>query len=73
MASVKISCPKCVGTGITGTVTEAVCSQCKGVGTIAVNDTDTLATISAASATPLIVTAPIAVPLAAVRTLNKGK
>ena len=72
MASVKMNCPKCSGLGITGSVVETVCSQCSGKGTIAVQDTDTLATINTASATPIIVTKATVVPAAAVKVQAKG-
>lgn len=72
MASVKMNCPKCCGLGLTGTVVENVCSQCKGIGTITVQDTDTLATISTASATPIIVTKATAVPPVAVKISSRG-
>lgn len=73
MATVKINCPKCQGTGLTGTVAEVVCSQCNGKGLISVTDSDSIATISAASVTPIVVTAPIAVPPVSVKNLTKGK
>lgn len=73
MATVKINCPKCQGTGLTGAVAESVCSQCLGKGVISVTDTDSISTISAASVTPIIVTTANAVPPVAVKNLGKGK
>jgi DnaJ-class molecular chaperone len=73
MSTVKINCPSCHGTGLTGTANESVCSQCKGTGMISVNSTDSVATVSAASATPIVVIAPTAVPTAAVKILGRGK
>lgn len=75
MASVKINCPKCAGTGITGTVVEAICSQCNGKGLITVNDTDTVAAVHTANVAQsnFIVTAPTPVPPAALKTAVKGK
>ena len=43
MATVKMHCPKCFGTGLIGTVQESVCPQCNGTGTISVDDTQTFA------------------------------
>lgn len=77
MATVKINCPKCVGTGLTGTVAESVCSQCSGAGTISVNDASSLATLStnasSGSGSAIVVTAPTAPPSVAVKVLNRGK
>lgn len=52
MATVNINCPKCLGTGLTGTPF-VVCSECSGVGTIAVNDQSSLATLNSASQVPI--------------------
>lgn len=67
-----MNCPKCSGTGLTGNVVESTCSQCKGSGTIAVLDTDTLATINSASTAPIIVTKATAVPPVAIKALSKN-
>lgn len=54
MASVKINCPQCLGSGLTGVTTPlSVCSECNGIGTISVSDQSTLSAINVASATPL--------------------
>ena len=73
MVSIKIGCPNCAGTGLTGTVRESICSQCTGTGMIAANDTDTLATVNAVSIAPIIVTKAVVVPPVAVKILSKGK
>lgn len=73
MATVKINCPKCVGTGLTGVVTESVCSQCTGTGTISVSDASTLATLNTASSTPIVVTAPAQVAQVALKAMSKGR
>ncbi len=58
MSTVKINCPKCLGTGLTGSGVLSVCSECVGVGTIQVDDTSTLQTINAASQVAVEVTIP---------------
>lgn len=73
MATVKINCPKCVGTGLTGDVVETTCSQCTGTGTISVSDASTLASLNTASTTPIVVTAPTQVAKVAVKSMSKGK
>lgn len=75
MSSVKINCPKCAGLGITGTVVEAVCTQCTGRGVITVNDTDTIAAVQTnnAAQSNFVVTTPTPVPPAALKSANRGK
>lgn len=75
MATFKINCPKCVGTGITGELpsTEVVCTQCKGVGVITCSDTDTMATTNSTSQAPFFVTKPTAIPGMALRRSSLGK
>lgn len=77
MASVKLQCPKCIGTGIVGSATASVCPQCTGTGTIMADDTQTLASVnttaSSGSNTPVVVTAPVAIPTAALKVTTKGK
>lgn len=53
----KINCPKCFGNGLIPPKPFSVCPECNGVGTIGVDDSQSLATISAASLQPLEVTA----------------
>ena len=77
MSTVKINCPKCLGTGITGTVVDSVCSQCSGTGLISVSSTDTIASIdtnsTGNSGGALIVTKPVAIPASALKTAVRGK
>lgn len=79
MATVKIQCPLCVGTGIIGTIQEKICTQCIGTGTVSADDTQTLATVSttvaAASAgnNPLVLTKAVAAPQASVKILSRSK
>lgn len=73
MASVKLNCPKCMGTGLTGDVVETRCSQCSGTGTITVNDSDTITTVHSGSSAPFVVTKATTVPQSAVKNLSRGK
>ena len=75
MATVKINCPKCAGIGLTGEANLVVCTQCAGVGTISVQDTDTVAAVQAAnvSQSNFVVTKPTPIPAAAVKVVSKGK
>jgi DnaJ-class molecular chaperone len=59
MATVKIQCPQCLGTGLTGAVNLSVCSECNGTGTISVSDASTIAAVNTASMTPIEVTAAV--------------
>ena len=78
MATVKITCPQCLGHGLIGDAFPNRCPQCAGTGTISQDDTMTLAalnTTAAAGANSVGIvktSAPIA-PNAAVRTASKGK
>ena len=70
--STQLTCPQCSGLGLTGTVQEAVCSECKGTGLITAS-TDSIATTSAASATPITVTKANTPAPAAVKVASRGK
>lgn len=73
MATVKIACPLCAGTGLVGSVTESVCPDCKGSGTQAVNDQSTFATVNTSLPTAAVITAPKAIPTAALKVAVRGK
>ncbi len=68
-----------MGTGLIGDIVEKRCTQCSGTGTISVDNTSTLAALDATVAgamagnNHLVVTAPVPVPLVAVKATIKGK
>ena len=73
MATVKINCSKCCGDGLIGTIQLSVCTACAGKGMVTVNDTDTIATISAAQVVPIIATTPTVSTVAVAALKTKGK
>lgn len=52
MALVKVNCSRCIGTGLIGAANITVCPDCKGTGTLTVDDSSTLNTLNAAAVTP---------------------
>ena len=77
MATVNLQCPKCLGTGLVGAVTESICPQCSGKGTVTADDSQTLATVNTTVGTgtnnKLVVTSALAVPGAALKVAARGR